>query len=115
MRITLTLIAILVSLRSFAQTADITQGCAPLQVSFTPPAGSSGFFWDFKDGGSSNLSAPTNIFTTPGTYQVDFKNTPGGPIVGSTTITVFPKPVIGITADPAAGCRPLARVDALLR
>lgn len=108
MRITLTLIAILVSLRSFAQTADITQGCAPLQVSFTPPAGSSGFFWDFKDGGSSNLSAPTNIFTSPGTYQVDFKNTPGGPIVGSTTITVFPKPVIGITADPAAGCRPLA-------
>lgn len=92
---------------SVAQTSDVNTGCAPLAVSFTAPAGSVSWFWDFKDGGSSNLQNPQNIFTSPGIYTVEFKNTPNGPVVGTVTITVFPKPDVMITATPAGGCVPL--------
>lgn len=38
------------SMFSNAQTADVNSGCVPLKVNFTAPAGSSTFYWDFKDG-----------------------------------------------------------------
>lgn len=107
MRILITLLTLLQSVLLFAQTADVSTGCAPLPVKFTPPAGSTTFFWDFKDGGTSNLASPSNIFTTPGTYSVEFRNTPNGPLVGTINVTVFPKPVVGITAVPESGCVPL--------
>ena len=107
MRITITLLTLLQSILLFSQTADVTTGCAPLPVTFTAPAGSTTFFWDFKDGGTSNLANPSNIFTTPGAYAVEFRNTPGGPLVGTINVTVFPKPVVGITAVPESGCVPL--------
>lgn len=107
MRIFITLLTLLQSVLLFAQTVDVSTGCAPLPVKFTPPAGSTTFFWDFKDGGSSNLASPSNIFTTPGTYSVEFRNTPGGPLVGTINVTVYPKPVVGITAVPESGCVPL--------
>ncbi len=91
----------------FSQTADQSKGCSPLTVQFTAPAGHPNGFWDFKDGGSSNLLNPSNTFTSPGTYAVEFHDTPGGPVVGTVTITVFPKPVVIITAAPEQGCRPL--------
>lgn len=107
MRIAITLFALLQSLLLFSQTADVTTGCAPLPVKFTPPQGATTFFWDFKDGTTSNLASPSNIFTTPGTYAVEFRNTPGGPVVGAINITVFPKPVVDIIATPESGCVPL--------
>jgi gliding motility-associated-like protein len=107
MRIVLTLIALLLPVIIFSQTADIDKGCAPLTVAFTPPAGAQTYFWDFKDGGSSNLSNPNNIFTTPGTYNVEFRKTPTGPVEGTIAITVWPKPDIKISAVPESGCRPL--------
>ncbi|MEZ4940251.1 MAG: PKD domain-containing protein [Saprospiraceae bacterium] len=107
MRITITLLTLLQTAFLFAQTADVTTGCAPLEVKFTPPAGATSFFWDFKDGGSSFLASPSNIFTTPGTYEVEFRATPADPILGTVTVTVYPKPEIGITAVPESGCVPL--------
>lgn len=93
----------------YSQTSNIAQGCVPLNVSFTAPAGATSFYWDFMDGASSNLQNPTNTFITPGTYNVQFKNSPTGPVVGTVTINVFAKPVPTITANSVTkGCLPLA-------
>jgi gliding motility-associated-like protein len=92
----------------YSQTSNITQGCVPLAVNFTAPAGATTYYWDFKDGASANIQNPTNTFTNPGTYVVEFKNTPGGPVVGTVTINVYPKPVPTITAfGDTKGCMPL--------
>lgn len=107
MRIAITLFALLQSILLFSQTADVTTGCAPLPVKFTPPQGATAFFWDFRDGSTSNLGSPSNIFTTPGSYAVEFRNTPGGPIVGTINVTVYAKPVVEIDALPESGCVPL--------
>ncbi|TNE57549.1 MAG: PKD domain-containing protein [Bacteroidetes bacterium] len=107
MRITLTLLTLLQSLFLLAQTADLTTGCAPLEVKFTPPAGAASFFWDFQDGGTSLLANPSHIFTVPGTYNVEFRQSSTGPVVGTVAITVYPKPEIGIVANPESGCIPL--------
>ena len=79
-----------------------------MEVNFTPPAGSTSFFWNFQDGGTSNLSNPANIFTTPGTYDVEFRESPSSPIIGTVTVTVYPKPDVGFTSVPESGCIPLS-------
>lgn len=92
----------------FGQTANITEGCVPLTVGFTAPAGSSTYFWDFQDGASSNLQNPSNTFANPGTYNVELRETVGGPVIGTVSIQVFAKPVPTIsTVDPIKGCNPL--------
>lgn len=53
-------------------TASETSGIAPLTVAFsatadTPPTT---YLWDFGDGITSALAAPTHIFTSPGNYLV---------------------------------------------
>ena len=107
MRTTITLFLLLPALAFFAQTANMTTGCAPLAVAFSPPAGAVTSFWTFGDGGTSTLNSPSNIFTTPGTYTVEYRSVAGGPLLGSITITVYPKPVPDILATPASGCVPL--------
>ena len=74
-----------------AQTASVTEGCVPLEVNFSPPAGQTDFFWDFKDGtaGSSEAS-PSHIFSSPGVYEVSLNNGTGGSEVGTVIITVLP-------------------------
>ncbi len=92
----------------FAQTADVTQGCVPLNVAFTAPAGYSTFYWDFKDGASSVQQNPSNLFITPGTYTVEFRETQNGTVRGTITINVYPKPVPTVLTDslPNKGCTP---------
>jgi gliding motility-associated-like protein len=91
-----------------AQTANINAGCAPMTVNFTAPGSASAWYWDFMDGASSNLQNPSNTYTTPGTYVVEFRQTTTGPLLGTVTITVFPKPVPQIiTTSPLQGCTPL--------
>jgi gliding motility-associated-like protein len=87
-----------------AQTSNISEGCFPIAVSFTAPAGQTGFFWDFKDGNTSTLENPTNLFIEAGQYVVEFKNTPGGAIVGTVTVDIYAKPELMVSVDPAAGC-----------
>lgn len=100
--------ALIISAVMHAQTSDLSEGCAPVVIQFTAPSGSSTWFWDFHDGATSNLQNPTNTFTTPGTYNVEFRQTPTGPIVGTVTITVYPKPVPVLSAtSPTQGCAPL--------
>lgn len=53
-------------------TADITEGEAPLSVTFTPlPAGDiTHWHWDFGDGQFSNEPGPSHTYTTDGNYIV---------------------------------------------
>ena len=81
-------IIFLSSLDSFSQVADITKGCAPLKVNFTAPSTSTTYFWDFKDGVTSNLQNPANIFGKVGIYNVTFRETVGGPILKTIKIEV---------------------------
>ncbi|MCB0649898.1 MAG: PKD domain-containing protein [Saprospiraceae bacterium] len=107
-RLFLTLTAFLTfSISGFGQTASIVEGCAPLEVQFSPPAGQASFFWNFQTGATSTLSSPINIFINPGTYVVEFKNTSGGPVIGTVTINVYPEPTITLVTDTTIGCRPL--------
>lgn len=94
-------------LDAIGQTASTTQGCVPLEVTFTPPGGASSYFWNFGDGATSQLQSPTNTFINAGTYTVQFSNSAGGPVVGTVTINVYNKPVPTFTADPTSGCSPL--------
>ena len=90
-----------------AQTADITQGCIPLEVQFTAPPGTASWYWEFQDGASSTLENPINTFTTPGTYEVEFSQTVGGSVEGTITIEAYPVPDVNISATPVFGCTPL--------
>ena len=48
-----------------------TAGAVPLTVAFTDlSTGAATYLWDFGDGGTSNLPAPTHTYTTPGVYTV---------------------------------------------
>lgn len=88
----------------FGQSASITQGCFPLTVQFTAPSGTSTYFWDFQDGSTSNLQNPSNTFTAAGTYVVEFSASSGGPVIGTVTINVYPKPTPTFTVDETNGC-----------
>jgi len=103
----LLLVFVICGKASFGQTADIAQGCEPLTVQFTAPAGSPGFFWNFGDGATAAIENPENTFTDPGTYVVEFSNSQGGALVGTVTINVYPQPVPEFTASPTSGCVPL--------
>ncbi|MCU0429729.1 MAG: PKD domain-containing protein [Cytophagaceae bacterium] len=89
----------------WGQTANVTQGCVPLVVNFTPPGAHPSYYWDFEGAGTSVLSNPSPTFILPGTYTVSFRETPGGPVIGNTiTITVFPDPTVSLVTQP--GCAP---------
>lgn len=90
-----------------AQTANISEGCSPLQVQFSPPQGASSFFWDFKNGNNSSLASPTATFTTPGEYVVEFRAEQGQPVLGTVTVNVYPKPTVEFVTDTTIGCKPL--------
>lgn len=90
-----------------AQTANIIEGCVPLEVNFSPPAGQSAFFWDFKDGTAGSVeAAPSHIFSTPGVYEVSLNSGTGGSEVGTVTITVLPDIDIQINVTLIDPCNP---------
>ncbi len=53
-------------------SADVTQGLAPLTVQFTSTASpdTTGFSWNFGDGGVSSLPNPSHVYTNAGQYDV---------------------------------------------
>ncbi|PCI94945.1 MAG: mannosidase [Flavobacteriales bacterium] len=100
-------IVVLFSKSSFAQTANINEGCFPLTVQFSAPTGMGTWYWDFKDGATSNLENPSNTFIAAGSYIVEFRATATGPILGTVIIDVYPKPVAQFTTNLTQGCAPL--------
>lgn len=107
-KIVFILIATLLSTLINAQTSYVTEGCAPLVVNYTAPSGYTTWFWDFKDGATSDLENPANTFINAGIYVVEFREAPASPIVGTVTITVHAKLTPQLTANsPIKGCVPL--------
>jgi hypothetical protein len=78
----LPLLALLSFSTVFAQTATPTEGCVDLTVNFTAPGGAAAFFWDFQNGVTSSEPNPSTIFTSPGTYEVEFSEGQGQPVSG---------------------------------
>jgi gliding motility-associated-like protein len=96
-------------------SASVTEGCAPLSVTFTNTSqNASAYSWNFGDGqtGSSNdLSAQNHVFDVPfGTYTVTLTANQGPQCsdVASVTITVN---VCGCTDPLGTNYNPLANVN----
>src|SRR6218665_2879906 len=78
----------------FAQVlASQTIGCAPLQVNFTAPPGAVSANWNFSNGTSSQLN-PSNVFSTPGVYNVSYSRTGGSPLTANIQITVVANNIV---------------------
>jgi len=92
----------------FSQTASVVEGCAPLETTFSPPGGSTTYYWNFGDGGAfSTLASPDHNYLQAGTYTAEFSESAGGPVLGTVNITVYDKPTVDIVATPTGGCVPL--------
>jgi len=92
-------------------TTDVVSGCNPLLVSFTDKStgtsSSTIYAWDFGDSKTSSLASPSTTYTAAGTYTVKLsvKNgSTGTASTKTTTITVYPLPIVSFTATPATGC-----------
>ncbi len=102
------IVGLLVSVISvFAQTANVTKGCFPLDVKFTAASGMSTYFWDFKDGTTSQLANPSKTFTKEGKFVVSLHASAGSAAVGTVAIDVYKQPVPKFTTDTTKGCAPL--------
>jgi len=101
-------------------TADVTEGNAPLAVTFTDTTVGypNRWDWDFGDGIRVNWTTqnPTHVYTTPGLrtvtlYETIWQNTS---VVNSTTkiayinVTTPPAPVASFTYIPVSGVEPLS-------
>lgn len=100
------LLMVMLSQNIHAQTANLEKGCVPLTVQFDAPF-LSNYYWDFKDGTTSDFKNPEHIFTTAGIYNVDLRNGENGSIIGSIEVEVFPDPTLSISLDSFDGCLPL--------
>jgi len=96
-------------------SASTSTGVAPLSVVFsnTTSGQVTTWAWDFGDGTSANIKAPTHIYSAPGNYVVALSATgPGGTArkIASTPIVVsaIPAPVANFVASRTSGVAPLA-------
>jgi len=98
-----------------AFTHTPASACAGGPISFTDlTAGAVGQVWDFGDGGTSGLAAPTHAYASGGTYTVTLTVTAANGCTGTATraITVLDTPTAAFTPDPGSGCTSL---DVLFR
>ncbi|MFO7790074.1 MAG: PKD domain-containing protein [Bacteroidales bacterium] len=96
-------------------TADVTEGCAPLSVSFTDTSTNDpvSWGWDFGDGNTSSDQNPAHNFTDPGTYFVELTaSNSDGSDSETMTITVYDNPVVDLGADIDACMGEIITLDA---
>jgi len=88
-------------------TADIQEGCVPLQVNSNGLTLGT-YFWDFDDSsGNSDESSPSRIFDMPGVYNVELFEGQGGQSRGTVTVTVYADPLIAFSTGDLNTCAPL--------
>lgn len=95
--------------------ASPSSGLAPLSVQLEPRAQGGDlpltYEWDFGDGDTSTQSAPSHVYTMPGTYTVSLKVTDsnGDQATDSTQVVVNSDDVPAVTAQatPTSGLAPL--------
>jgi gliding motility-associated-like protein len=94
---------------------DRTEGCIPLDISFTNVSESgdtaiSSFFWDFRDGTTGSSENPAHLYNQAGDFDVLMKITDANGctdyIEQKGLITVHPEPVIAFTASDTLACEP---------
>ncbi|HEX2617868.1 MAG TPA: PKD domain-containing protein, partial [Flavobacteriales bacterium] len=85
---------------SAAQFSDLTA---------TPPGNPvQQWLWDFGDGATDTVQAPTHLYASAGIYTVTLTvTTPYCSGTGTRNVTVEAKPIAGFTAGPVIGCSPL--------
>ena len=90
-------------------TADILNGCVPLQVSFNQHSYNTDFYysWSFNDaseGSSSNETNPVHLFTESGLYDISVQVTDNNSCKNSAIINnmieVYPTPIARFNASP---------------
>ncbi|MSU59926.1 MAG: PKD domain-containing protein, partial [Pedosphaera sp.] len=94
-------------------TADVTNGLAPLTVTFTNlSVNATGFAWDFGDGNTSTSANPLNTYSNAGSFTVTLTAVGAGGTNALTrtnyiTVTNYPPPLADFTADVTNGLAPL--------
>jgi len=93
-------------------TADVTDGCKPLTVSFTDTSAGvniTGWSWTFGDGNTSADPSPTYTYNAAGIYLVNLTvtNADNCSDVKTDSITVRDVPAVNFTASPRSGYVPL--------
>ncbi len=88
-------------------SADVTEGCAPLQVEFKDEStgGASSWSWDMGDGLSSDAN-PKWTFINPGTYTIKLTVNGSKTITKQAYIKVYAQPVAQFTSTNVTGCFP---------
>ncbi len=117
---TLSILVLLCSITAKAQvtagfSANNLAGCPPLHVTFTDQSTGSGITtrnWSFGNGATSNTNntAPSTVYTTPGTYTVTLtvSNATSTDVETKTAyITVHQLPSVSFSGTPLTGCPPL--------
>ena len=87
----------------------IASNCPPLNVQFTNTSVNvASFLWNFGDGGTSQISNPSHIYNTPGTFNATLTVTsPGGCTSVKTQQIVIQGPTGTFSYTPLTGCNPL--------
>lgn len=62
----------LTGVNAVANAAPSDTGCVPFTVNFVNTSNGAEYFWDFDDGTTSTLNAPSHTFTSSGSYHVMF-------------------------------------------
>ena len=81
-----------------------SDGCAPLDVSFTNNStNGESYLWDFGDGDHSSDESPTHTYYSAGSFQVQLMvtNSGGQDIKNDVVITVYPAPQAYFTVAPS--------------
>ncbi|GAA4327590.1 hypothetical protein GCM10023184_16870 [Flaviaesturariibacter amylovorans] len=89
--------------------SDSSANCPPLVVTFTNLSGAyTSQVWDFGDGSSSTLPAPSHIYSVPGNFVVKLKVTgPSGCTDEISRPVVVKGPSGTFSYTPVTGCQPL--------
>ncbi|WP_317897521.1 PKD domain-containing protein [Aurantibacillus circumpalustris] len=105
------LFLIFVFSESFSQiTLTPSAGCAPLSVVFSGPSGASAVSWTLGSGlGTSTLSSPNTLYTTPGSYNITYTAiVAGSPVLYSSVLLVSQGPSANFSAVlPSSHCVPM--------
>lgn len=95
-------------------TLNPTNGCGPLNVGFTNTStGAASYAWQFGNGNTSTVVAPSEIYTNPGsTDTIYYINLIATTALGCKdsifdSVMVFGKPLASFTSNAAAACAPL--------
>lgn len=87
-------------------SADVTEGCAPLEVQFTnsSSANATSYSWTFEGGdpATSSEGDPVVVFNLPGTYTITLvASNSAGSNTTTSTVTVLGPPTAGFTSQTA--------------